>query len=369
MSAPRRAIEPPGAAAAAWQTRRVARLRDVMLVTLLVGGCAARGAPAGGGAAGPQAPAQEAPIVAAGGGGAGAAPVIVVGRKPVVEVVADDAAAKLRAFVDAHPDDPRFTPDALLRLGTLDIDRAERALDADPAAVATLAARAQATLRDARDRFPAYPRLDLVLYQLGYASELAGDGAGAREAYQALAAIAGSALADEGWFRLGEQAFIDGDMLAARVAYQRVAAVAPYATIVAYKLAWSHWREGDMAAAARAFDAFLARPEPDAASLMPEARQYLALALVEVDQDGDGVPESTGGDATSPSVARALAYGRAHAGVPGRAVVALAADALVDEARYAEAEAIYDQLLAGDLTADERARIAASRRGAQDLRR
>ncbi|MBL8623259.1 MAG: tetratricopeptide repeat protein [Myxococcales bacterium] len=353
------------------------RLRDLALVMLLVGGCATRGAPAGGGAAGggaagPQAPVAAAPAAEApggGGAGAGAAPVIVVGRKPVVEVVADDAAAKLQAFVDAHPDDPRFTPDALLRLGTLDIDRAERALDADPAAVATLAARAQATLRDARDRFPAYPRRDLILYQLGYASELAGDAAGARDAYQALAAIPGSALADEGWFRLGEQAFLDDDLAAARAAYQHVATVAPYATIVAYKIAWSHWRAGDMAAAARAFDAFLARPEPDAASLMPEARQYLALALVEADQDGDGVPDSTASDATSASVARALAYGRGHAGLPGRAVVVLAADALVDEARYAEAEAIYDQLLAGDLTTDERARVEASRRGVQDLRR
>ncbi len=342
-----------------------------MIVTLLVGGCAARGGTAGGGAPGPQAPAEVSPAATPGGGGAsaGAAPAIVVGRKAVVDVVADDAAAKLQAFVEAHPDDPRFTPDALLRLGTLDLDRAERALDADPAAVATLATRAQATLRDARDRFPAYARRDLILYQLGYASELAGDGAGARDAYQALATTAGSALADEGWFRLGEQAFIDDDLPAAVAAYQHVATVAPFATIVAYKVAWAHWRAGDMAAAARAFDAFLARPEPEAASLMPEARQYLALALVEADQDGDGVPESTASDATSPSVARALAYGRAHAGVPGRAVVALAADALVDEARYAEAEAIYDQLLAGDLTADERARVEASRRRARDLRR
>ena len=102
---------------------------------------------------------------------------------------------------------------------------------------------------------------------------------------------------------------------------------------------------------------------------MPEARQYLALALVEADQDGDGVLEPIASDGTSTSVARALAYGRGHAGVPGRAVVALAADALVDEARYAEAEAIYDQLLAGDLTADERARVEASRRRAPDLRR
>lgn len=294
---------------------------------------------------------------------------IVVGRKPVVDVVADDAAAKLRAFVDAHPDDPRFTPDALLRLGTLDLDRAERAFDADPDAVAAIVARAQATLRDARDRFPAYLHRDLVLYQLGYASELAGDGVGAREAYQALAEMAGSTLATEGWFRLGEQAFLDDDLPAARAAYQHVASVAPYAPIVAYKLAWTDWRAGDMAAAARAFDAFLARTEPEAATLIPEARQYLALALVEADQDGDGVPEGTASDATSGSVARALAYGRAHAGRPGRAVVALAADALVDEARYAEAEAIYDQLLADDLAADERARFEASRRGARDLRR
>lgn len=298
-----------------------------------------------------------------------AAPVIVIGRKPVVDVPAADAAEKLRAFVDAHPDDPRFTPDALLRLGTLELDRAERAFDTDPDAVAAIAATAQATLRDARDRFPAYPHRDLILYQLGYASELAGDGPGARDAYQALAATSGSALASEGWFRLGEHAFLDGDLPAAVAAYQHVANVAPYATIVAYKVAWGHWRAGDMAAAVQAFDAFLARPEPEAATLAPEARQYLALALVEADQDGDGVAEPSAGDATSASIQRALAYGRTHAGPRGRAVVALAADALVDEARYAEANAIYDQLLAGDLTSDERARLEASRRGARELSR
>jgi hypothetical protein len=146
-------------------------------------------------------------------------------------------------------------------LGTLELDRAERAFDTDPDAVAAIAATAQATLRDARDRFPAYPHRDLILYQLGYASELAGDGPGARDAYQALAATSGSALASEGWFRLGEQAFLDGDLPAAVAAYQHVANVAPYATIVAYKVAWGHWRAGDMAAAVQAFDAFLARPE------------------------------------------------------------------------------------------------------------
>jgi len=50
-------------------------------------------------------------------------------------------------------------------------------------------------------------------------------------------------------------------------------------------------------------------------------------------------------------------------------VVALAADALVDEARYTEADALYGHLLAGDLTSDERARLEASRRGARALSR
>jgi tetratricopeptide (TPR) repeat protein len=344
------------------------RLACVAVSIWLAGACATNPAPVPHGGA-PAATAVATPSSAARTARPSAAPVIVIGRKAVVDVPAADAAAKLRAFVDAHPDDPRFTPDALLRLGTLELDNAERALDADPDAVAAIAARAQATLREARDRFSAYPHRDLVFYQLGYASELAGDGTGARDAYQALATTSGSALVSEGWFRLGEQAFLDGDLPAAVAAYQHVANVAPYATIVAYKVAWGHWRAGDMAAAVQAFDAFLDRPEPEAATLAPEARQYLALALVEADQDGDGVAEPNARDATSASVQRALAYGRTHAGLRGRAVVALAADALVDEARYAEADALYDQLLAGDLTSDERARLEASRRGARELSR
>lgn len=345
----------------------MARWLGLTIATWMIGACATGRAPAPGGASVAE-PSPSPSPVSAGSGAPAAAPVIVVGRKPVVEVIADDAAAKLQAFVAAHPDDPRFTPDALLRLGTLDLDRAERAFDTDPDAVAAIATRAQATLRDARDRFPAYAHRDAVLYQLAYASELAGDAAGARAAYQDLVAIAGSSLAVEGWFRLGELAFTDGDLPAAIAAYQHVATTPPYATIVAYKLAWSHWRAGDMATAAQAFAAFLERGDPDAATLAPEARQYLALAWIEPDQDGDGAPEPTASGAASASVARALAYVRAHPGPPGRAAAALAADALVDDARYAEAEAIYDQLLAGDLTPAERVHVDAGRRRARERR-
>ncbi len=334
-------------------TRRL----SLTIAAWMIGACATSRAPAPGAAQG--AAVAEPPPASAGGETPAAPPQVVVGRQAVVEVISDEVATKLRAFIAAHPDDPRFTPDAMVRLGTHELDRADRALDTDPDAVAAIATRAQATLRDARDRFPAYPRRDVVLYQLAHASELAGDAAGARAAYQELAAITTSSLAPEGWFRLGELAFADGDLPTAIAAYQRVATVPPFATIVDYKLAWSHWRAGDMATAAAAFAAFLERGDADAAILAPEARLYLVLAWVEPDQNGDGVPEPTASGAASASVARALAYLRAHAGPRGRTVAALAANALVDDARYDEAEAILDHLLAGELTPAERVDVEA----------
>lgn len=325
-------------------------------------GCGGGRAPAGPPPSTPVPPAPAAAPVHVQSGPTLARPVVVVGRVRVTEPAADDAVDALARFVAAHPDHPRATPDALLRLGSLYLDQADVALDGDRLDDATaLAGRAAAALRDARDRFPAYPRADLVQYQLGYAAELTGDRAAARAAYLALAALATSPLAAEGWFRAGELAFDDGDLPAAVDAYQRVPRANRLGAIAAFKLAWSHWRSGAMDAAEAGFQAVLDRGDPDGAALAPEARQYVALALIEDDRDGDGAAEPAPAGGPSATVARVLGYVGDGADAGRRAVAALAADALVDDARYPEADAIYASLLARGLADDERARLEAGR--------
>lgn len=343
---------------ARWHHPRVSRaVRSLAGWTMLVlTGCGGASRPSPGVGAPP--PATAAPPVTVRSGPTRPSPIAVVGRVRVVDDVTADAVARLEAFVAAHPDEPRFTPDALLRLGSLHLDEAEAAFDDRPDDVPALAGRALAPLADARARFPAYPRLDAVLYQLAYAHELVGDGAAAREAYLALGALTGSPLVDEAWFRAGELAFDDGDLPAALAAYGRVGPRAPFARLAAFKQAWSHWRAGDMTRAAAGFQAVL--DDPGATLFAPEARQYLALALVEDDQDGDGAAEPPAGPTTA-AVARVQAYLGAGPAVERRAVAEAAAAALTDEARFDEALAVLDHLLALAATPDERARLAASR--------
>lgn len=171
--------------------------------------------------------------------------------------------------------------------------------------------------------------------------------------------MAGSPLAAEGWFRAGERAFEDGDLPVAIDAYQRVARSSPLAGLTGFKLAWSRWRTGDMVTAAAAFQAVL--DDPAAAELAPEARQYLALALVEDDQDGDGVVERAPVGASAASVARIRTYLGSGEAAARRAVAADAARALVDDARYPEALAVLDHLLTLRLASDERAGLVAAR--------
>jgi tetratricopeptide (TPR) repeat protein len=277
-------------------------------------------------------------------------PIVVVGRQRPGDKVEDTAEAGLLRFIAEHPTAPEAA-DARLRLGSLYIDQAETAADGvDPDGAPALARKAVAQLDAVRTGWPTYARRDVVLYQLGYAAALAGESAQARAAYQELTGVVRSPLVAEAWLRVGELAFDDGDLKVAVDAYTHARKDARFGPIATYKLGWSHWRQGDMAAAATVFEAALelAATNPDAAMFATEARQYLAMALIEEDQDGDGVADPDG-------VSRVMVYlGDGTAG-ERRATAETAADALLDQARIADAITIYDRLLvtvsvAADLT-------------------
>ncbi len=282
-----------------------------------------------------------------------ATPIVVTGRQQPLEKVEASAEAGLLRFIADHPTSSQ-TAEARLRLGSIYIDRAEAAFDGgDPDGGPALARLAIEQFAAARADFPGYARRDAVLYLLGYAAGLAGDAEVARGAYQELTALPGSPLVADGWLRLGELAFDDGDLSVAIDAYDRARRDPRFAPVAIYKLGWSHWRRGDMIAAATGFAALLdlATTNPAAAVFVPEAQQYLALALIEADQDGDGAPDPG-------AVPRVLAYlGDGDAG-DRRATAEAAADALVDEARYAEAITIYDRLLITVAVADDLTRLS-----------
>lgn len=282
------------------------------------------------------------------------------------------AIATLEAFIAAHPDDQQYVPDALLRLGSLELDLADAAGEQAAAAPGDAAAEAAITSATAAavtalarlvDRDPAYPRRDAALYLLGYARQQAGDLAGALAAYGAVAALPTSTLADEARFRVGELHFDAGAFDQATAAYAAIATrPGRFAALARHKLGWSHYRRGAYREAIAGFQAVLdlGDSHPMVADLRVEAAQYVALCLTEPDWDRDGTDDPAPRGAPTASVARIAAHLGDGASPVRRDVAERAAQALTDEARYPEATAVYRLLLAGPLDRATRVRLEAA---------
>ncbi len=340
-----------------------------VLLAIALAGCG--GPPVGGGRVAPT------PVVVASSAPASPA-VTVVGRAPVAadggrtRVTADqataDAIAKLEAFIAAHGDQPAMVADALLRLGAIHLDVADDAVERDDEAAVGAATRAAiAALTRLVDRYPTDPRHDDALYLLGYARQQGGDRAGALVAYEAVAARPDSSHALEARFRVGELHFEAGELDAAVAAYAAVAGSDDdrFAPIARYKLGWSHYKRGAYPDAIAAFQVLVDLADGGAtgaaADLRIEAIEYLALSLTEADWDGDGADDRPppGAPATA-TVARVDAYLGDASSPSRRAAAEKAADALVDEARYPEARAIYRLVLDATAEPAARARLTAS---------
>jgi tetratricopeptide (TPR) repeat protein len=197
--------------------------------------------------------------------------------------------ARLDAFIAAHPEHPQYTPDALLRLGSLHLDAADDAIAAgDEPAQAAHTGAAVSALAALVARFPSYPRLDDAQYLLGHAHEQAGDLAVALAAYEAVAANAASPRALESRFRAGELYLGEHALDRAIAAYRAVvdAGLPPLSTIARYQLAWSYRRADDPVAAIRELEQLVeladAGGDATALDLRADALQYLALWRAEV---------------------------------------------------------------------------------------
>ena len=260
--------------------------------------------------------------------------------------------AQLREFVRRHPDVPRHTPSALLRLAELELGRALEAYDRGQLERPDLRATIAATRRIVVD-FPSYRQRDRAASSSAGAfgeSDQQREGAAVWRAlvcatgsntpaehpagrapeptppspehpaldeaarddsipatanrYADCSPALGTTLAAEVWLRLGEQHFDAAELSDAIAAYRHVIAQ-PSGRLFAfgvYKLAWSHYRAGHYALAVERFaqvvqhsDEELRRSGRAGSELRDEAVQYIALTLAYDDWNEDGTPDHAQG--------------------------------------------------------------------------
>jgi cellulose synthase operon protein C len=183
---------------------------------------------------------------------------------PLVALEADSIAA-YREFLAAAPDAPQ-RPEAMRRLGDLEMDRADRV-----AANATGNAPADPDYKAAIERYEAFlkayptdPRVDRVLYQLARAQESGG------QLEAALATLSklvkdhpGTVHAEEAHFRRGEMLFATREWAAAEAAYRTVlqgantSAPSPFTERALYMQGWSLFKQGRLDDALEPFFAVL----------------------------------------------------------------------------------------------------------------
>ncbi len=261
------------------------------------------------------------------------------------------AVKRYEQFLQAHPNDPTWTPEIMFRLADLHFeassdrltrqeDAYERALEAyqlalekDPNAEAPMGPVADykesiALFREVVTRFPSYPFNDAALYMIGTLLFEEENFDQSRQAYLALACrnryeppdVAGTNLtadqfdpgnyqhceawkegsrfAAEAWLRVGEVHYDLDELDAALEAYTQVANdpendLYDEALI---RLAWTQYLKRDFGAAADTFDMFVMYADAQlgkgaaegAVQLRDDGVKYLAKTYVEEDWDGDG---------------------------------------------------------------------------------
>jgi cellulose synthase operon protein C len=205
--------------------------------------------------------------------------------------------AAYRQFLQVAPAAPQ-RPDALRRLGDLEMDRADRLsgddkiADAQPAAVAGAASAppvagapdyraAVAQYREFLTNYPNDPRNDRVLYQLARAQEQSGNLEGALQTLTRLVTrYPGTVHAEEAHFRQGELLFTMSNYKAAEAAYAEVLRSdqrTPFYERALYMQGWSLFKQGRLDDALKPFFAVLdiklgglnirERDEPDLADV------------------------------------------------------------------------------------------------------
>ncbi len=176
-------------------------------------------------------------------------------------VAANDEAtiAAYREYLKRAPQEVQ-RPEALRRLGDLEIDRADgrsAAPSADRQAEVQSYQHAAALYRELLVAHPDDPANDHVLYQLAHAYELAGDLESALRMLDRLVRqYPHTSLRDEAQFRRGELLFTTRDYAGAEQAYATILAVqghTPYFERALYMHGWSRYKQGRLEDALQSF--------------------------------------------------------------------------------------------------------------------
>jgi cellulose synthase operon protein C len=152
-----------------------------------------------------------------------------------------------------------------------------------------------ALYRDLHDHFPAFRRMDLVTYLLGFAEkEAQREDDAMRYFREVIERFPDSPLYGDSWMMIGEHHFAASAWEPARDAYANVLAVPGAATydLALFKTAWCNWKLGDVETAARRFKEVLdlaveaersgtASQRRRRASLRDEALEYLVVVFTE----------------------------------------------------------------------------------------
>jgi len=227
-----------------------------------------------------------------------------------------DAIAQFEEFLQRYPDDPKYTPDVMFRLGELYYERSSddhivamreyeermKVLDADKQAATPAEPQVDfgasiGIYRKLIGQFPDYRLNDGAYYLLGYCLEKQNDFEKGRDAYQQLIAkYPKSKFTTEAWVRIGEyyfDAYNEPNALAkAADAYEHAILdkAHPLYDKALYKLGWAYYRMDRFEDAVSRFLALadhyqaLAKAKGDeevGGDLRTEALQYTAISFAD----------------------------------------------------------------------------------------
>lgn len=288
-----------------------------------------------------------------------------------------EAIRTLEGFLSRYPDNERYTPEVMFRLGELYLEKAQDdynlaypeyeklhelwrrgKIAEEPQEPEKNYAPAIQTYEALLSRFPRYKNADAVRYALAFCLSDAGDRERATAVWRDLVTQnPNSQFVGQAWVMIGDYYFDTAGY--DKAMYEKAAEAYNHAIetrdpkvyeYALYKLAWSYFQKYDYPQAIMAFKRLISeidegkRELEQGAQLRAEAIEYLGYSLAEDDWDGDGIRDP---DAT---VQRALSY--LSEGKPfEREVLEKYADALYaqhEAAKYPMAIEAYRQVIARD---------------------
>lgn len=228
-----------------------------------------------------------------------------------------NAIVAFEEFLRRHPNEERYTPDAMFRLAELYFEKAnDDFLLADEQYQEQIAlyeagkipdpppdpqrdySKTVETFRALIDDWPEYRLLDGAYYLLAYCNLQMGETKLARDQFaELIVERPDSEFVPEAWIRIGEYHFDRNELELARGAYEEAMKFpdSKFFDKALYKLAWTHYRQDNFDEAIKQFKRLvaysdeIARKTGESGSVLrEEAIQYIAISLSEEDWDLDG---------------------------------------------------------------------------------